>query len=111
MTTVKPSRVKEGTAEKHGAIWDGKGTNFTCFSAHATKVEICLFDPRGEQELERLTLPEYTDGFWHGLHPGRASGLGLWPAGAWAVRARGRPSLQSEQVAARPLCTRTHPAS
>jgi isoamylase len=77
--TVKPSRIREGTAEKHGAIWDGKGTNFTCFSAHATRVEVCLFDPHGQKELERLTLPEYTDGFWHGyipdVHPGSVYGL------------------------------------
>jgi isoamylase len=79
MTTVRPSRIREGTAEKHGAIWDGKGTNFTCFSAHATRVEVCLFDPHGQKELERLALPEYTDGFWHGyipdVHPGSVYGL------------------------------------
>jgi isoamylase len=65
----KPSRVREGSAEAHGAIWDGHGTNFTLFSAHATKVEVCLFDSRGERELERLALPEYTDQFWHGYIP------------------------------------------
>ena len=65
----KPSRVREGSAAAHGAIWDGKGTNFTLFSANATKVEVCLFDPRGETELERLVLPEYTDQFWHGYIP------------------------------------------
>ncbi|MEO7774532.1 MAG: hypothetical protein ABIT61_07525, partial [Steroidobacteraceae bacterium] len=47
--TVQQSRVKEGTAAAHGAIWDGKGTNFTLFSANATKVEICLFDRLGTQ--------------------------------------------------------------
>ena len=74
-----PSRVREGSAEAHGAIWDGKGTNFTLFSAHATRVEVCLFDSAGERELERLTLPEYTDGFWHGyipdVHPASVYGL------------------------------------
>ena len=43
--TVRPSRIREGTAEKHGAIWDGKGTNFTCFSAHATR-ETIVSHPR-----------------------------------------------------------------
>ena len=79
MTIARPSRVKEGTAEKHGAIWDGKGTNFTCSTAHATRVEVCLFDPLGEKELERLVLPEYTDGVWHGyipdVHPGSVYGF------------------------------------
>ena len=79
MTNTKPSRVKEGNAQAHGAIWDGKGTNFTLFSAHATKVEVCLFDAAGKTELERLALPEYTDQIWHGyipdVHPGSVYGL------------------------------------
>ncbi len=63
------SRVREGTPQKLGAVWDGKGTNFALFSAHATKVEVCLFDPQGGRELERLVLPEYTDEVWHGYVP------------------------------------------
>lgn len=66
---MKANRVKEGSAEAHGAIWDGKGTNFTLFSANATRVEVCLFDSQGHTELERLALPEYTDGYWHGYIP------------------------------------------
>ena len=27
-----------------GATWDGSGVNFALFSAHAEKVELCLFD-------------------------------------------------------------------
>ena len=72
-------RVSEGTAQAHGAIWDGKGTNFTLFSAHATKVELCLFDSVGGKETERLTLPEYTDQIWHGyvndVHPSQVYGF------------------------------------
>ena len=68
------SRVREGSSQAHGAIWDGKGTNFTLFSANATRVEVCLFDPAGKTELERIALPEYTDQIWHGyipeVHPG-----------------------------------------
>jgi isoamylase len=64
-----PSRVKEGSPAAHGAIWDGEGTNFTLFSAHATKVEVCLFDPSGTHEQERIALPEYTDQIWHGYIP------------------------------------------
>jgi hypothetical protein len=29
--------------------------------AHATKVEVCLFDSKGDTEAERLALAEYTD--------------------------------------------------
>jgi isoamylase len=63
------SKIREGSPAAHGAIWDGKGTNFTLFSAHATKVEICLFDRTGDKELERVALPEYTDQIWHGYLP------------------------------------------
>jgi isoamylase len=66
---LTPSRVREGSSHAQGAIWDGKGTNFTLFSAHATKVEVCLFDRAGERELERVVLPEYTDEIWHGYIP------------------------------------------
>jgi glycogen operon protein len=66
--------VSEGNSRAHGAIWDGKGTNFTLFSAHATKVEVCLFDSAGAKELKRITLPEYTDQVWHGYIPGVSPG-------------------------------------
>ncbi|MBX6743122.1 MAG: glycogen debranching protein GlgX [Acetobacteraceae bacterium] len=52
-----------------GATWDGLGVNFALFSAHATKVELCLFDEAGEQEVERIELPEFTDEVWHGYLP------------------------------------------
>jgi isoamylase len=60
------SRIGEGRPHPLGATWDGLGVNFAIFSAHATKVELCLFDQRGGRELERIALPEYTDEVWHG---------------------------------------------
>ena len=60
--------MSEGLPYPLGAAWDGVGVNFALFSAHATKVELCLFDPSGE-ERERITLPEYTDEIWHGYLP------------------------------------------
>lgn len=62
-------KVQEGLPFPCGAIWDGKGTNFALFSAHATKVELCLFDAKGKEELARIELPEYTDQIWHGYLP------------------------------------------
>ncbi|MEH3146176.1 MAG: glycogen debranching protein GlgX [Methylobacterium frigidaeris] len=62
-------RVKEGQPFPLGATWDGLGVNFALFSAHATKVELCLFDDSGETEIERIELPEYTDEVWHGYLP------------------------------------------
>src|SRR5580700_1339240 len=79
MASPGKSRVREGTSQAHGAIWDGKGTNFTLYSANATKVEVCLFDSVGGTEQERLVLPEYTDQIWHGyipdVHPGSVYGM------------------------------------
>lgn len=73
-----PSRISEGHPFPLGATWDGLGVNFALFSAHATKVELCLFDARGEKEIERIELPEYTDEIWHGYlpdaHPGQIYG-------------------------------------
>lgn len=72
-------RVQEGRPTPRGATWDGKGTNFSLFSAHATKVEVCIFDARAEKEVERVPLPEYTDQIWHGylpnIHPGAPYGF------------------------------------
>ncbi len=66
---VRKARVQEGMPFPLGATWDGLGVNFALFSAHATKVELCLYDNEGKQELERIELPEYTDEVWHGYLP------------------------------------------
>jgi len=66
---ARRSRVQEGVAHPLGATWDGRGVNFALFSAHATKVELCLFDTNGRRELERIEMPEYTDEVWHAYLP------------------------------------------
>lgn len=63
------SRLREGRGFPLGATWTGLGVNFALFSAHATKVELCLFDDDGEREIERIELPEFTDEVWHGFLP------------------------------------------
>ena len=62
-------RVWPGTPYPMGATWDGAGTNFAIFSAHAEKVELCLFDESGRRETARIQLPEYTHEIWHGYLP------------------------------------------
>jgi len=57
-----------------GANWDGEGTNFALFSAYADRVELCLFDEASGAEIERITLPEYTNEIWHGYLPGVGPG-------------------------------------
>ena len=54
---------------------DARGANFALFSAHAEKVELCLFDEHGRREVERVALPEHTDGVWHGYLPEARPGL------------------------------------
>ena len=66
---VRKSRVREGLPFPLGATWTGLGVNFALFSAHATKVELCLFDEQGEREIERIELPEFIDEVWHGFLP------------------------------------------
>src|SRR4051812_27896421 len=72
---VRTSTIREGKPFPLGATWDGLGVNFAIFSANASKVELCLFDNEGVTELERLTLPEYTDEVWHGYFPTASPGL------------------------------------
>src|SRR4051812_19856181 len=66
---VAPSTVWRGRAHPLGATWDGGGTNFALFSKNAERVELCLFDPRGRREIERVELRERTDFVWHGYLP------------------------------------------
>ncbi len=74
MSPTTSRRVREGLPHPRGANWDGEGVNFALFSAHATKVEVCLFDPDGREELERIELPEYTNQIFHGYVEGVGPG-------------------------------------
>ena len=58
-----------------GATWDGEGVNFALFSEHAEGVELCLFDPKGRRQVERLALRERTDQVWHCYLPDARPGL------------------------------------
>ena len=66
--------LEPGTAYPLGATWDGTGVNFALFSAHAERVDVCIFDSRGRREIARFTLPEFTDEVWHGYLPGLRPG-------------------------------------
>jgi len=76
-------RLREGLPHPRGANWDGRGVNFSLFSAHATGVDVCIFDADGQKELERIALPEYTDEIWHGYIDG------LGPGDAYGFRVHG----------------------
>ena len=61
--------MQPGMPQPLGASCDGIGTNFAVFSANATRIELCLFDPSGRREIARYDLPECTDEVWHGYLP------------------------------------------
>jgi glycogen operon protein len=75
---LSSKRIAAGQPYPLGASWDGGGTNFALFSAHASKVELCLFDSSGKREVQRVALPEKTDDVWHGylshVSPGQLYG-------------------------------------
>jgi len=60
-----------GRPYPRGATHDGKGVNFAVFSRVATRVEVCLFDPKDHtREIDRFNLPEVSGHTWHGYVPG-----------------------------------------
>ena len=56
-----------------GAHYDGQGVNFTLFSAHAERVELCIFDANGQEH--RYDLPGHSGDIWHGYLPDARPGL------------------------------------
>ncbi len=72
MSTVASAvRVRPGSLAPLGATWDGEGVNFAVFSAHADRVEVCLFDPENPKKpAQVIALPERTTQIWHGYIPG-----------------------------------------
>jgi len=61
-----------GDAYPLGATLDGQGTNFALFSEVAEGVDLCLFDPAGNET--RVALTEVDSYVWHGYLPGVGPG-------------------------------------
>ena len=57
-----------------GVTCQKDGAAFALFSAHAEKIELCLFDDTGARELARLPLPSRTGDHWHGFVRGVGAG-------------------------------------
>jgi isoamylase len=70
-----PDKLLPGRSFPLGATWDGLGINFAVFSAHAQRIDVCLFESSGRHEIARYTLPEHTDEVWHGYLPDATAGL------------------------------------
>lgn len=73
--TKQITAVWPGRPYPRGAYWDGEGVNFAIFSAHAEKVELCLFDTKGKNEVQRVELKERSDLVWHCYLPEARPGL------------------------------------
>ena len=72
---VAPSVAWRGRPSPLGATWDGEGVNFALYSEHAERVELCLFDPKGRREIERVELHNRTGFVWHCYLPEARPGL------------------------------------
>jgi glycogen operon protein len=68
-----------------GATCSEQGVNFAVFSAHATRIEVCLFDEESGLETSSYDLPARTGNVWHGLVPPRQAG----PGSIYAFRVHG----------------------
>ncbi len=76
-------QLQSGSANQLGARFNGEGTNFAVFSAHAQKIELCVFSKDGSKEVARYALPERSGPVWHGFAPG------LMPGTRYGYRAHG----------------------
>jgi isoamylase len=65
-----------------GATWDGAGTNFSLFSEHAERVELCLFDEDLHEQRVELTQRRALN--WHCYLPG------VGPGQRYGYRVQGR---------------------
>ena len=71
-----PFTVSAGAPWPLGATVTEDGVNFAVFSAHATRMTLCLFEPDGRET--RVDLPEREGDVWHGhlagVKPGQLYG-------------------------------------
>src|SRR5258705_9009008 len=72
LTTARGAEMTAANA-RMGAAIDEHGASFTIFSAHAEKVELCLFDQEGIEETARLKLQRSGD-LWHAHIDGLIAG-------------------------------------
>jgi isoamylase len=87
-TTSLPARLQghavgTGRPWPMGASFTGDGVNFAVFSAHAERIELCLFTSDGRKEMCRLPIIERDGDIWH-IHVG-----GLTPGTVYGFRAHG----------------------
>lgn len=107
--------VESGRPGPMGAHHDGDGVRFTVFSAHATSIEVCVFDSAGAQHLASFALPGRSGDLFHGFLRGAGPGLvyGLRAHGPWDLAAghRFEPGRLLLDPAAREIVDRSNAAA
>lgn len=73
--SMEELRMEPGRGYPLGSSVEELGVNFAIFSAHAEKIELCVFDDTGHQELTRFALPQCEHNVWHGFLRGAKLGL------------------------------------
>jgi len=69
VSSTREAVVTPGQPEPLGARWTGEGVNFAVFSAHAERVEVCLFDSATGAETGRFTLAGRSGPVHHAFLP------------------------------------------
>jgi glycogen operon protein len=84
-----PAALQEGLPHPMGAVARDGGVNVAVFSQHAQRIELCVFDAAGRQELRRYELHGPFDNVFHGFLPEVGPGLvyGLRAHGPYAPEA------------------------
>ncbi len=80
--------METGSPAPLGATPDDDGVNFAVYSSVAESVELCLFTRHGKPAA-RYSLPDCTEGVWHGYLPGCEPGqrYGFRVHGPWQPEA------------------------
>ena len=72
--------IRPGRPFPQGSTWDGDGTNFSVFSEHADRVELCLIDDDGQEQ--RIDVRDTTSFQYHvwvgGVGPGQRYGYRVY---------------------------------
>lgn len=75
-------KLSQGKPYPLGATFDGKGVNFSLFSANAQKVVLCLFDETGTEEISQVEIKTNDYNIWSvyidGLKPGQVYGYRVY---------------------------------
>lgn len=75
MSVHLPARMEHSPMQRLGAHACDGGVHFGVFSAHAERIEVCVFDAGGSRELRRLELHPSGDDLFSGFLPGFGVGL------------------------------------